>query len=341
MLTKFVVRLLALLLSFSLSSALFANDFAANMLGPGFTYNKNYSQQNSSSRNFGPVFMYMRIPGAKTQVGIYQYNGNIDQAIASIPIPPDSDVTDKAVQYAAANLGMFLEISKGMKEIDLNSEWRTRAASKVIEWSDVKYLSYRISRGMAIDDEDMKVGDKIDMISIETRSPFVDYNSLTVVPGTWAVVYKTSFVVSDEMMEDDEGDEYGWGDEEQGGSAVDPGIKLMDGSRKFDTEATIPYNFGENNYLVENSLEAARKFYLEVSGKHCRVDDEYEMLHDEKTYTAVTIYCLDKSGNIAPGDKIIAITLSAAPKEILSDILGRNQGTWTLVSISSWVEESY
>ena len=336
---KSLIQLLVLIFFLSWSTELIADDFAQNLLGPGFTYSAKHSEQSVGSANVGQSLVFMSIPGAKTQVGVYQYKGSIEQAIASIPIPSDADVTETSQQYAAASLGMFLQLSKEIKGLSLSNSWRSKAESKLKEWGSLQYSSYRIVRGADMDEDVVKVGDKVEILSIECQSPFVDYSNLTIVPGTWVIVSKTSFVISAELLASDEEDDYGWGDEDEGEGSMDPGIPIIPGSREVDVEGTVPYDFGNMNYLVEKPLADVKKFYLNVSGKHCYVDDEYEMLFDEKFYPAVIIYCLDSPGEIEPGDNVIAITISVAPKEILSDLLGRNQGTWTLVSISSWLEE--
>lgn len=335
---KSLILSLVLIFLLGWSTELIADDFAQNLLGPGFTYSAKHSEQSDGSANVGQSLVFMAIPGAKTQVGVYQYKGSIDQAIASIPIPSDADVTDKSQHYAAASIGMYLQLSKGIKGLNLSNSWRSKAESKLQEWDSLQYSSYRIVIGADMDEEAVKAGDKVEILSIECQSPFLDFSNLTIEPGTWVVVSKTSFVISDELLASDEEDEYGWGDEDEGEGSMDPGIQAIPGSREVEVEGTIPYDFGDMNYLVEKPLADVKKFYLNVSGKHCYVEDEYEMLLDEKFYPAVTIYCLDSPGEIEPGDKVIAITISVAPKEILSDLLGRNQGTWTLVSINSWLE---
>jgi hypothetical protein len=49
--------------------------------------------------------------------------------------------------------------------------------------------------------------------------------------------------------------------------------------------------------------------------------------------------CLNHEGEVEEGDDVVHLTILEAPKDLLSDSLGRNQGTWTLICINRWVEE--
>ena len=52
-------------------------------------------------------------------------------------------------------------------------------------------------------------------------------------------------------------------------------------------------------------------------------------------------YLMKHQGELKAGDDVVSLTIQKAPKSILSDVLGRNQGVWTLISISRWTEENY
>jgi hypothetical protein len=52
-------------------------------------------------------------------------------------------------------------------------------------------------------------------------------------------------------------------------------------------------------------------------------------------------YLLKHQGDLKVGDDVVSMTIRPAPKSLLSDALGRNQGTWTLISINRWTEEDY
>jgi hypothetical protein len=68
---------------------------------------------------------------------------------------------------------------------------------------------------------------------------------------------------------------------------------------------------------------------------------EQSSLGSEDGVMMSTFYLLKHEGELKPGDDVISITILPAPKSLLSDVLGRNQGTWTLISVNRWTEEDY
>ena len=62
---------------------------------------------------------------------------------------------------------------------------------------------------------------------------------------------------------------------------------------------------------------------------------------DDEEIMITYMICLNHEGEAEVGDDIVHLTILKAPKGLLSDALGRNQGTWTLISINRWKEEDY
>lgn len=315
-------------------------DIAGAKLGEGFAYSQ------ARSANHGEIvkkltgLMFQGMEDLKIEVGVYQFSGAFDEAVQRIPVSPDSDVTKSTDQYAGAGLGMLLALAENVPAAEMDSQWLERAREASQQWSGSQYRSYRVSEGGDLfkDEESVKPGDKVELYSIECQSPFVDFGALEIVPGTWVIATRTTFVVSEagDMVDDSD---YGWGDEDSE-APVDIGVALFPGARLIDPNDTSYSGFlGDANYLVEKPVEEVKSFYLGLEGKHCSVDGEGAIAFDEGEILVTTIYCLDHAGEMKAGDDVIAIDLFKAPPEFLSDLLGRNQGVWTMISVNRWVEE--
>jgi hypothetical protein len=341
------MKLLILLQGYLAVSLLFfsqvwGQDIASAKLGDGFVYSPVRSAKHGeiAKKMVGTMFRGMK--DLKVEVGVYEFNGTFEEATQRIPVSANSDVTRSTDQYAAVGLGMFLALVENLPAAEIDTQWLEEARNAADRWGGTQYRSYRVSQGEDLlkNDESVKPGDKVELYTIECQSPFVDYGELQVVPGTWAIATRTTFTVYEvgDMADDSD---YGWGDEESV-APTDVGVALFPGAQLIDPDETSYSDLlGEVNYLVEKPVEEVKSFYLNVEGKHCSIDDESVMAFGEGELLLASVYCLDHAGEVKEGDDVIAISLFKAPPEILSDLLGRNQGVWTMISFNRWVEEEY
>lgn len=317
-----------------------AQDFAGEKLGGGFLYSQERSASHGQLVKQATRLMYAGISDLQIDVGVYEFNGSFEEAVGRIPVPQDADVSGISEQYSGSGLGFFLAMFEN--EPGLDSEWLEAAQSAATRWEDSRYRSYKVSQGENTfkGDAELSPGDSVEIFSIECQSPFIDYGNLQIVQGTWVIATRTRFTIPDQPGGTDDSD-FDW-DEEDSGDAGEPGVAVFPGAKPVDPDETMYREFfGDRNYLVEKSPEILKEFYLNLDGKYCAIDDESPMAFEEGEFMMTSLLCLDHEGEPRAGDNVIVITLFKAPPQILSDLIGRNQGNWTVVVFNSWLEEDY
>jgi len=161
--------------------------------------------------------------------------------------------------------------------------------------------------------------------------------------GTWIIATNTQFVIAERSTVADDSD-FDWADEDivETVKAAAPGVPIIPGSKLVDPEATSYSGFfSDQNYLVEAPVEKVKRFYLELDGKFCSIDDESPMAYEEGELMMTSILCLNHAGKTRAGDNVTVITIFKAPAPILSDLIGSSQGDWTIISLDSWIEEDH
>ncbi len=319
-----------------------AQDIAGEKLGEGFAYNQERSASHGQLTKQAAMFLYAQTTDLSVDVGVYKFDGSFEEAVGRIPIPQDADVSETTEQYPGAGLGFFLAMFENEPGIELDGEWLDQARSTVPQWEDARYKSYKVSQGEGAlkGDADLSPGQTVEIFSLECQSPFFDYGALQIVQGTWVIATRTRFTVPEGISGADDSD-FDW-DDEATDEAGELGVPLFPGAKPVDPDATSYSEFfGDRNYLVEGPPEKLKAFYLDLEGKHCTIDDESPMAFEEGEFMMTSILCLDHAGETRAGDNVIAINLFKAPPPILSDLIGRTQGDWTVACFNSWLEEDY
>jgi hypothetical protein len=183
--------------------------------------------------------------------------------------------------------------------------------------------------------ENMQVGEKVEIRMISLSSPYIDFDNLKVIEGTWISEVVATTTITEEMLEDDSGGfEDDWDEQE-----MELDVDLPEGVRfvGFDDVADSELLQGDVNYLVEMSTEQTISFFKNNKKRFINSFKQARMGSQEGVMITY-FYLLKHDGELKQGDDVISVTIQPAPKSILSDALGRNQGTWTLISISHWVE---
>jgi hypothetical protein len=110
----------------------------------------------------------------------------------------------------------------------------------------------------------------------------------------------------------------------------------------FDDVADSELLQGDVNYLVEMSTDQAVNFFKKGQKRFVNSFEQSESYTQDGDMTMISyFYLLNHTGELKIGDDVVSMTIQSAPKSILTDALGRNQGTWTLISINRWTEEDY
>jgi hypothetical protein len=319
-----------------------AQDIAGVKLGAGFVYSQERSASHGQLTRQATMFLYAQTTDLSVEVGVYKFNGSIEEAVGRIPVPQDADVSEITEQYPGAGLGFFLAMFENESGMELDGEWLDQARSTVTLWEDNRYTSYKVSQGEGAlkGGDNLSPGETVEIFSLECQSPFIDYGDLQIVKGTWVIVTRTRFTVPEGINGADDSD-FDWDDEETG-EAGELGVPLFPGAKPVDPDATSYSEFfGDRNYLAEGPPEKLKAFYLDLDGKYCTIDDESPMAFEEGEFMMTSILCLDHAGETRAGDNVMAISLFKAPPPILSDLIGRTQGEWTVVCFNSWLEEDY
>lgn len=331
---------LAMLLSGS-SQALAQSD-VAEILGSGFVLDQAQTATAGKGLSLQTDVMFGKLPDYSSQVQIFRFDGTFGEAVRAIQVPSNALTNPSSPSTAGTILGLTRLLLEEQLTDQLGSAWATRAEELTQTWDSIPAQSHAISIGMD-KLQTAAPGERLTLISINCMSPLIDIANLKVTEGTWAAVITASFRApeggaGDELAsllgEDDEGSEY---DEE--GLPGDLGVALFPGSRLIDSGGYGSELQGEWNYLAEQSLDAVQAFYLKSEGRHCYLESEGTMATDDAEIPMNTIYCLTHEGPAnEDGDDIVAVTLMPAPAEMVGFEIGRNQGTWTLISFSHWTE---
>lgn len=276
------------------------------------------------------------------QTKIYLYEGSFEEAVNTMKVPDNASVSTVTNQPLGNSISMYLLLSENLDSKPMNEAWYEKARTKVSEYEDTmgKSLSVTINPSQVQNPENLRVGEKIEMRIISLSRPYIDFDNLQVVEGTWVSETVVSMVITQDMLENDsEGFEDGWDEEE-----MDMDVELPEGAHfvSFDDVADSELLQGDVNYLVEMSSNQAVNYFKKGQKRFVNSFEQSESFSQEGDMIMISyFYLLKHQGDLKIGDDVVSMTIQTAPKSILTDALGRNQGTWTLISISRWTEEDY
>jgi hypothetical protein len=276
------------------------------------------------------------------QVKVYRFDGSFQEAVNTMKAPHNANVGTVSEQALGIGLSMFLFMSEDFDPKPMDEAWYEKAREKVTEYENIagKSLSVTIEPDQIQNPENLKVGDKMEMRIISLSQPYMDLDNLEVVEGTWVSEALVTIVITGDMLEDDFDDfEEEWDEEE-----MDMDVDLPEGAYfvGFDDVADTEWLQGDVNYLVEMSADQAVSFFKQGQKRFVNSFEQTESYSQDGDMTMVSyFYMLKHQGELKSGDDVVSLTIMSAPKSILTDALGRNQGTWTLISISRWTEEDY
>ncbi|MDX1315059.1 MAG: hypothetical protein R3356_06125 [Eudoraea sp.] len=273
---------------------------------------------------------------------VYSYKGSFQEAVSTMKAPGNSNVGTVTDQPLGNNISMYLLMTENLDPKPMNEAWYQKARKKVSEYENIsgKSLSVTINPDQMQDPESLRAGDRIEMRFISITSPYMDFDNLKIVEGTWVSETRVSTLITQDMLDDDsQGFEDGWDEEE-----MDMDVDLPSGVYfvSFDDVADSEWLQGDVNYLVEMSTDQAVNFFRNGQKRFVHSFEQAESYSQDDDVIMVSyFYLLKHKGELKPGDDVVSMTIQPAPKSILTDALGRNQGTWTLISISRWTEEDY
>ncbi len=276
----------------------------------------------------------------KVQIKIYKYQGTFENALNTMQTPHNADVGDVTDQPLGNNFSMFILMTENLDPKPMHDVWYEKAGEKVNELASKmgKSLSITISSAGMQNPENLRVGDKIEIRMISVSSPYGDLDNLEIIEGTWVSDIVASTTITQEMMDSEaEGFEDEWDEEE-----MDMDVDLPSGVHfvGFDEVADSELLQGNVNYVIEMSTDETINFFKNNTDRFINSFEQSELASQEGAMMT-TFYLLKHEGELKEGDDVVSMTIQPAPKSILSDALGRNQGTWTLISISRWTEEEY
>ena len=269
---------------------------------------------------------------------IYKYEGSFEDAVENMKAPDNADVGPVNTQSLGSGFGVFVMMTENLDPKPMSDNWYEGARRKVDELMERsgKSLSMTISSSNVQQPENIKVGDKVELRMISVSSPYVDLDNLKIIEGTWVSDVLASTVITQEMLDSDSGDsEDGWDDK-----PADMDVSLPSGVHfvNLDEVADTEFLQGDVNYVVEMPDEQVVNFFKNSKGRFVNSLEQYESYTGEGGMMT-TFYLLKHQGELKPGDDVVSLTIQPAPKSVLSDVLGRNQGVWTLISINRWTEE--
>lgn len=272
---------------------------------------------------------------------VYRYNGSFEDAVENVNPPNDSNVSGSSKQPFAGVLNMFVLITEGLDPKPMSAAWYEKANAKARELGDQtgKSWSMKIGENQMENTANLTVGSKINFRTISLVSPYFDMDNLKVVEGTWVTELIATTVVTQDMViagSDDFEDE--WDTQE-----MDMDIDLPEGAHfvSFDDVADAEMMQGDANYVVEMSTDQVIAFYKNYQKRFITSLEQSEMASNEESLMITYMTFLQHEGDVEVGDDVVNLTILPAPKGLLSDALGRNQGTWTLICVNRWVEEDY
>ena len=269
---------------------------------------------------------------------IYKYEGSFEEAIENMKAPQNADVGPVNTQSLGSGFGAFIMMTENLNPKPMNDNWYENARRKADELMERsgKSLSMTINSHNMQQPENLKVGDKVEIRMISVSSPYVDLDNLKIIKGTWVSDVLASTIITQEMMENESGDiEDGWDEK-----PADVGVDLPSGVHfvNMDEVADTEFLQGDVNYVVEMSDDQVINFFKSSKGRFVNSFEQSES-YSEEGGMITYFYLLKHQGELKAGDDVVSLTIQPAPKSILSDVLGRNQGVWTLISISRWTEE--
>jgi len=276
----------------------------------------------------------------EVQTKVYKFEGTFEEAFDNMKAPNNADVGQVTNQPLANNYSMYILMTENLLPKPMSDDWYEQAAQKINELSSKmgKSASITIHAPGMQNPDNYGVGDKVEMRMISLSSPYIDLDNFKVIEGTWVSDIVASTMITQQMLDTDSDDfEDEWEEEN-----ADLGIVLPKGAQlvRFDVVADTELLQGDVNYVVEISTDQVISFFKNNSGRFMN-SFEQSPLGSEDGVMTTTFYLLKHKGELKPGDDVISITILPAPKSLLSDVLGRNQGTWTLISVNHWTEEDY
>lgn len=276
-------------------------------------------------------------PYGKVQTKIYRYNGSFEDAVNNINAPVNSIVSNVNHQSLGSVFNMFILMTENLDPKPMPETWYTKAQGKAKELSGKmgKSLSITINPEETENSENLRVGQKVEMKIITLSSPYVDMDNFKIIEGVWVSEVVATTIVTEDMLEDDSQVFEDDRDEQETKMDVDlpKGVQFVG----FDDVADSELLQGDVNYLVEMSTDQAINFFKNNKKRFMNSFEQMESASGELGLMT-NFYLLEHDGELKPGDDVISVTIMSAPKSILSDALGRNQGTWTLISVSNWTE---
>lgn len=273
---------------------------------------------------------------------VYSFKGSFEDAVDGVNAPSDANVMGASEQILANSLSMFLMMTENLNPKPMGDDWYKKASAKISELGQQSGKSWvmRIGESAMENAADLRPGSTVNIRTITVSNPYFDLDNLKLVEGTWVTDVTASVKVTKEMLaEMSEGFEDDWEDE-----AMDMGIDLPQGARfvSIDDVADTEMMQGEVNYVVEKPVAEVIDFYKNYKKRYCTIEERSTMFNDNDEEITITyMVCLTHEGEVQAGDDVVHLTILSAPKGLLSDALGRNQGTWTLISINRWTEEDH
>jgi len=276
----------------------------------------------------------------EVQTKVYKFKGTFEEAFDNMKAPNTADVGQVTNQPLGNNYSVYILMTENLVPKPMSDDWYGQAAQKAKELSGKmgKSASITIQAPGMQNPENLDVGDKVEIRMISLSSPYIDLDNFKVVEGTWVSDVVASTVITQQMLDADSDDfEDEWGEEN-----ADLDINLPEGAHlvRFDDVADTELLQGDVNYVVELSTDQVISFFKNNTGRFMNSFEQSPLGSDDGVMMT-NFYLLRHKGELKPGDDVISITILPAPKSLLSDVLGRNQGTWTLISVNHWTEEGY
>lgn len=278
---------------------------------------------------------------ASINTKVYRYNGSFDEAINNVKPPSDANVQGTNEQPISATLGMFVLLSENMSPKPMSDAWYTQAKKNTGTLQGISNKTWNMTIGESAmeDPSKLKIGSTVSIRQISVTDPYFDLDRLMVIDGAWVTEIITTIVITEALFKESSG---GFEDE-WNGKEMDMDIGIPKGARyvKHDEVSNTEMLQGDANYLVEMGVDQVLSFYKNFKKRFCEIDEQSEMASEDGDVMVTYMKCLTHDGELKTGDDVIVLTIMKASKDILSDALGRNQGTWTLICINRWVEEDY
>jgi len=304
-------------------------------------FNSKLTHDAGLSSNTKAVDGMMKAMFGDQETKVYRYNGSFEDAVENVVPPNDSNVSGISEQPFAGALNMYALFTESLDSRPMNADWYEKADAKARELSGQTGRSWSMTIGASQMENpaNLQVGSKISIRTISVVSPYFDMDNLNVIEGTWVTDSIATTVVTEDMLAGDSDDfEDEWDEQE-----IDMDIDMPEGAHfvSFDDVADTEMMQGDANYLVEMSTDQVIAFYKNYQKLFVTSLEQSEMASDEENLMISYMTLLQHEGDVEVGDDVVNLTIMPAPKGLLSDALGRNQGTWTLICVNRWVEEDY